>query len=240
LTICSLLSYIKVKRQACEFLGFDCIVKQETGVDSGVHGVIVQLPIPKHIDSHSVLETLPPHKDVDGLHPFNVGKLFLGRPTIVPAAPLGILELLKTVPLHKLDGKLCVVVGRGNLVAKPTAALLLASNFANMSVVVVDGKWAQLESLTRQADVLVVASNQAEFITPDMLKDGVILVDTGVHYLPDASARSGMRMRGNVHHQSYSRAAHYTPVPGGVGPMTVACLLKNTLQAAQRQLGVLS
>ena len=202
--------------------------------DSRFHGILVQLPLPPHIEETVIIEALDPAKDVDGLHPFNLGKLLQGVPDFIPATPAGIQQILLR---HGYDpsGKHVVVCGRSNIVGKPLATLLLQRmEGSNATVTVAHTRTANLPELTRQADILVAAIGQPRAITADMVKDGVVVVDVGVNRVDDPSRRRGYRLEGDVDFGPVSaRAEAITPVPGGVGPMTIAMLLVNTLTAAR-------
>ena len=192
--------------------------------DDAVDGILVQLPLPPHIDEQRVIEAVDPTKDVDGFHPINAGRLFLGQEGIVAATPSGIMRLLAEYEVP-LSGAHVVVVGRSNIVGKPVALLLLAQH---ATVTICHSRTADLAAQTRQADVLVVAVGHANLITPDMVKDGATVVDVGMNRTPDG-------LRGDVDPAVATRAGLLTPVPGGVGPMTIASLLRNTVDAARRR-----
>lgn len=201
---------------------------EELNADEAVDGILVQLPLPAHIDEARVIRAIDPDKDVDGLHPLNSGRLFLGEPLFVPATPLGVMRMLEEYEID-LEGKDAVVVGRSELAGKPMALLLLA---ANATVTVCHSRTVDLASHTRRADVLVVAVGRPGTITPDMVKPGAVVVDIGVN-------RTGSGVVGDVDRAVAEVAGHLTPVPGSVGPMTIAMLLRNTLTAAQhRRAGV--
>lgn len=200
--------------------------------DPAVHGILVQLPLPKHIDSQKVLNLIEPGKDVDGFHPVNVGKLATGEPGLVPCTPLGSVILAKTVR-KDLTGLEAVVVGRSNIVGKPVAQLLLAEN---CTVTIAHSKTRDLAGVCRRADLLVAAVGRAEMIKGDWVKPGAIVIDVGINRI-DAGA--GGRLVGDVDTAAASLVAGaITPVPGGVGPMTIACLLRNTVQAACASRGI--
>lgn len=201
--------------------------------DLNVDGILVQLPLPKHIDVDKVIETLEPSKDVDGFHPVNVGRVFIGRKdAFAPCTPLGIHYLL--IRSHvDLTGKHVVIVGRSNIVGKPLAALLIQNSpHANATVTVAHSHTHDLPSLTRQADVLVAAVGRPGVITKDMVRPGAVVIDVGINRVPDPSHPKGSRVKGDVDFEAVKEVASLiTPVPGGVGPMTIAMLLKNTLHA---------
>jgi len=204
-------------------------VLAELNGDDTVDGILCQLPVPDQIDAEAVLQSIDPMKDVDGFHPFNAGRLFAGHPTFVPATPLGIMALLEAheVPL---SGANAVVVGRSNIVGKPIAHLLLA---ANATVTICHSRTRDLAEETRSADVLVAAIGRPELITPDMVKEGAAVVDVGITRTDDG-------LKGDVSPAVAERAGWLTPVPGGVGPMTIAMLLRNTVQAARYRRNLLA
>lgn len=194
-----------------------------------VHGILVQLPLPAHINEQAVLLAIDPDKDVDGFHPMNVGRLWTGHPAPVPCTPQGVLFLLRHYGVE-VAGKRAVVVGRSNIVGKPMAGLLLT---ANATVTVAHRRTPDLGAVTREADLLIVAVGQAHLITPDMVKPGAVVVDVGINRLERPGKKA--RLLGDVHPDVALVASDLTPVPGGVGPMTIAQLLANTVEAAQRQ-----
>jgi methylenetetrahydrofolate dehydrogenase (NADP+)/methenyltetrahydrofolate cyclohydrolase len=206
--------------------------------DDSVHGILVQLPLPKHIDTAQVLVAVDPAKDVDGFHPFNVGRLGTvasGAPLDfpVPCTPLGVSMLLHDT-LGSLSGSNAVIIGRSNLVGRPVAQLLLR---ADCTVTITHSRTRDLPQLSRQADILVVATGKAEFVRGDWIKPGAAVIDVGINRVPTAGGKS--RLVGDVAFaEALPVAGHLTPVPGGVGPMTVACLMFNTLQAARRASGL--
>jgi methylenetetrahydrofolate dehydrogenase (NADP+)/methenyltetrahydrofolate cyclohydrolase len=196
--------------------------------DPSVHGILVQLPLPAQLDEEAVIDTIDPLKDVDGLHPSNAGRLYLGRPRLVPATPVGIMALLAAYDIE-LDGATAVVIGRSNIVGKPVAQLLLRQH---ATVIMCHSHTRDLERETLDADVLVVAAGHAALVTPDMVKHGSTVIDVGMN-------RTESGLVGDVDPEAMELAGHMTPVPGGVGPMTIACLLRNTVQAARLQRPVL-
>lgn len=199
--------------------------------DDEVHGFIVQLPLPEHINVDKVIAAIDPSKDVDGFHPVNVGKMALGQPSFVSATPAGIMELLKR---YKIDtvGKHCVVLGRSNIVGSPMSILMAKkTNPGNATVTVCHSRTANIAELTLQADILICAIGQAQFVKADMVKEGAVVIDVGIHRIP-ANNDKGYRIVGDVDFDEVAQKASYiTPVPGGVGPMTIAMLLRNTLSA---------
>jgi methylenetetrahydrofolate dehydrogenase (NADP+)/methenyltetrahydrofolate cyclohydrolase len=201
----------------------------ELNDDDSVDGMLVQLPLPDHLDEHTVIEAIDPRKDIDGIHPFNAGRLYLGRPTLVPGTPLGIMRMLAEYRIE-LQGARAVVVGRSNIVGKPMAHLLLQ---ANATVTVCHSRTSELERHTLDADVLVAAVGRTHMIGADMVKAGATVIDVGMNRTDDG-------LFGDVDPGAMEQAAYMTPVPGGVGPMTIAMVLKNTLTAARSRRGLVS
>lgn len=203
--------------------------------DPKIHGILVQMPLPKHIDADAVIRRIDPYKDVDGFHPVNVGKMLIGeKDGFIPCTPAGIQVLLREAGV-KTPGKNCVIVGRSNIVGKPMAALMVQDNEnANCTVTVCHRHTEDLGARTREADILIVAAGRAGMITRDMVKPGAVVIDVGTNRVSDASAKSGMRLRGDVDFDGVRQvASKITPVPGGVGPMTIAMLMLNTVRAAE-------
>ncbi len=240
-------TYVASKVKACEKIGFgSTLVRLSEDVsetrlldeidrinaNDDIDGLIVQLPLPKHIDEQKVTERVLPEKDVDGFHPINVGKLVLGLPTFVSATPKGIIELLKRYNIET-NGKHCVVLGRSNIVGTPMANLLSRnSNPGNCTVTLCHSKTQNLADFTSNADILIVALGKPEFVTADMVKDGAVVIDVGITRVEDATSPRGYVLKGDVAFDEIEKKASYiTPVPGGVGRMTIAALLQNTLQA---------
>ncbi len=202
--------------------------------DPLIHGILVQMPLPKHLDPDAVIRAIDPRKDVDGFHPVNVGKLLIGeRDGFVPCTPAGIQEMLKRSGVET-SGAECVIVGRSNIVGKPMAALLIQDNeAANGTVTVCHRHTRDLAAHTRAADILIVAAGRAHLVTGDMIRPGAVVVDVGMNRVPDPATSSGHRLVGDVDFATASEvASKITPVPGGVGPMTIAMLLANTVRAA--------
>lgn len=204
--------------------------------DEGVHGMIVQLPLPGHIDSNKVLQRIDPSKDVDGFHPVNVGRMVQGMPAYLPATPFGILKILEHYKIET-EGKHCVVLGRSNIVGTPVAMLMSRKAYpGNATVTICHSKTTNLAEISRQADILVAAIGQPGFVTADMVKPGAVVIDVGIHRIPSTEAKSGYVLAGDVQFDEVSKiAAYITPVPGGVGPMTIASLLMNTISAAKKE-----
>lgn len=245
--------YVKSKEKACERMGFRSVTErlpattsQEEllgmitafNADQMIHGILVQLPLPKHIDDNAIIEAIDWRKDVDGFHPVNVGKLVIGQECLRPCTPAGVQELLVRSG-NDPSGKHVVVVGRSNIVGKPVLNMLLQKQRgANAVVTIAHTGGGDIARFTRQADIVIAAIGRAEAITGDMLKPGVVVIDVGINRVEDATAPNGYRIVGDVHFASAATVASaITPVPGGVGPMTIAMLMKNTLEAAKR-LGV--
>jgi methylenetetrahydrofolate dehydrogenase (NADP+)/methenyltetrahydrofolate cyclohydrolase len=244
------MTYVGAKVKACNLVGFESTLielPEETNEEKvleviddlnknpKIDGFIVQLPLPKHIDEHKVLMAIDPNKDVDGFHPTNVGKMALELPTFLPATPYGIMELLERYKVET-SGKNIVVIGRSHIVGRPMSILLSQKRAAgDATVTLTHSRTKNLKEITQEADIIVAALGKAEFLTGDMVKDGVTIIDVGITRLADDSKKSGFRLAGDVHFDSVSKKAEYiTPVPGGVGPMTIAMLLKNTLLACSR------
>jgi len=203
----------------------------ELNADSSVHGILVQLPLPKHIDEDKVIMAIDPSKDVDGFHPVSVGNMMIGRPGFLPCTPHGIIVLLQKMGIQTA-GKHAVVIGRSNIVGKPVS-ILLARKDVNCTVTMCHTGTVNMAEITRQADILVVASGHPHTLTGDMVKDGAVIIDVGVNRIPDATKKSGFRLIGDCDFDDLvEKASFITPVPGGVGPMTIAMLMKNTLQSA--------
>lgn len=201
--------------------------------DPDIDGFIVQLPLPKHINEQHVINAISPDKDVDGFTPINIGRMVLGEDSYVPATPMGICTLLKRYNIETA-GKHCVVLGRSNIVGTPIANLLSRKGF-DCTVTICHSKTRNLAEITRQADILIAAIGKPEFVTPDMVKEGTVLVDVGIHRIPDETKKSGYRIIGDVKHSLVdAKCSWTTPVPGGVGPLTIVSLMENTLKAYYR------
>jgi methylenetetrahydrofolate dehydrogenase (NADP+)/methenyltetrahydrofolate cyclohydrolase len=245
-------TYVGHKVKSCQQVGFESTLlrfpdrtsEQEVldavndlNSNSEIDGFIVQLPLPKHINAESVINAIDPLKDVDGFHPVNVGKLTLGLPTFVSATPKGIMTLLERAEVDT-QGKHCVVIGRSNIVGRPMSILMSASgNPGNATVTLCHSRTQNLTEICKQADILIVALGKAEFVTGDMVKEGAVVIDVGITRVEDESKKSGYALKGDVHFESVApKCSYITPVPGGVGPMTVVSLMQNTLQAAEGKL----
>ena len=240
------LTYVNSKVRACNKVGFDStLVKlpetitedellskvDELNNNNAIDGYIVQLPLPSHIDSQKILMAVDPAKDVDGFHPTNFGKMALNLPTFISATPYGIMELLKRYNVDT-EGKHTVVIGRSDIVGRPVSILISRkSNPGNSTVTLAHSRTKNIAELTKQADIVISALGSPNFVKADMVKDGVVVVDVGITRVKDDSEK-GYKIVGDVDYENVSKkASHITPVPGGVGPMTIAMLLKNTLQA---------
>ncbi len=241
-------SYVASKVKACEECGFGSSLLRFEGSISqeqllehirdlnnnpDIDGFIVQLPLPRHIDTHAVIEAIDPHKDVDGFHPANVGRLSIGLPGFVSATPAGIIELLQRYQIPT-SGKHCVILGRSNIVGKPLAMLMMQKSYpGDATVTVCHSRTADIASITRTADILVAAMGVPASVTADMVKEGATVIDVGTTRVPDATRARGWKLCGDVDFAAVAPKCNYiTPVPGGVGPMTIAMLMRNTLLAA--------
>lgn len=243
-------TYVKNKVKACEACGFQStLIRYEDDVteeellqrvedlnrDESVDGFIVQLPLPKHISEQKVIEAVDYRKDVDGFHPINVGRLVAGLPGFISATPRGILELLRRYNIQT-SGKHCVVLGRSNIVGKPMASLMMQKCYGDSTVTVCHSHSQNLAEECRRADILIAAIGQPEFVTADMVKPGATVIDVGTTRVPDATRERGYRLSGDVKFSEVAEKCDYiTPVPGGVGPMTIAMLMLNTLAAARKE-----
>ncbi|WP_022932000.1 bifunctional methylenetetrahydrofolate dehydrogenase/methenyltetrahydrofolate cyclohydrolase FolD [Treponema bryantii] len=207
----------------------------QLNADDSVHGILVQLPLPKHINEEKVIMAISPEKDVDGFHPVSVGNLMIGRPGFLPCTPHGIIVLLKKAGIET-SGKHAVVIGRSNIVGKPVS-ILLARKDTNCTVTMCHTGTKNMAEITRQADIIVVASGHPHTLTADMVKEGAVVIDVGVNRIPDSSKKSGFRLIGDCDFDDLKEKTSFiTPVPGGVGPMTIAMLMQNTLESAERRL----
>jgi methylenetetrahydrofolate dehydrogenase (NADP+) / methenyltetrahydrofolate cyclohydrolase len=245
-------TYVTSKSKACHEVGFESStykfpidVSEQELLDTvqfinknpEIDGLIVQLPLPKHIDNQKVIETIRPEKDVDGFHPVNVGRTAIGLPSYVSATPYGILELIMRSGIVT-TGKSCVILGRSNIVGKPMSVLMSRNEEpGNATVTICHSKTKDLRSVTSQADILIVAIGKPEFVTANMVKDGAVVIDVGIHRVKSDKTKSGFRLIGDVKFDEVAAKASYiTPVPGGVGPMTIVSLLMNTLKAAKKEI----
>jgi methylenetetrahydrofolate dehydrogenase (NADP+) / methenyltetrahydrofolate cyclohydrolase len=245
-------TYVRNKSKSCKEVGFDSstyrfpadVSEQEIldtvgfiNRDPDIDGLIVQLPLPAHIDNQKVIEAISPEKDVDGFHPINVGRTTIGLPSYVSATPYGILELLMRAGIET-SGKNCVVLGRSNIVGKPMSILMMRNEEpGNATVTVCHSKTKNLREITSAADILIVAIGRPGFVTADMVKEGAVVIDVGIHRVESSETKSGFRLVGDVLFDEVSeKVAHITPVPGGVGPMTIVSLLMNTMKACKKEI----
>ncbi len=245
-------TYVGSKIKTCQRIGFNstlihlpdtieesALLKKidELNNDADIDGFIVQSPLPKYISDDQVINAISPLKDVDGFHPENLGRMALNMPAFLPATPYGIVELLARYNIPT-SGKHCVVVGRSHIVGLPISFLLVRnSNPGNCTVTICHSKTVDLKKFTLQADILIVATGKTESVTADMVKEGAVVIDVGISRLPDATKKSGFRLAGDVKFDEVApKCSYITPVPGGVGPMTIASLLKNTLEGVKRRI----
>lgn len=243
-------TYVANKVKACEQVGFkstlvrfednvteETILKQvkKFNEDTDIDGFIVQLPLPKHISEQRVIEAIDPKKDVDGFHPINLGRLVIGIPTYISATPNGILDLLKRSKIDTL-GKNCVVIGRSNIVGRPMSILLSQKgNPGDCTVTVCHSRTPNIEEITQKADIIIAAIGQPEFVKANMVKEGAVVIDVGTTRVKSDKTKSGYKLTGDVKFDEVApKCSYITPVPGGVGPMTIVSLLKNTLLAAKK------
>ncbi len=245
-------TYVSHKEKACAKVGFKSDVLRydenitekelldkvdELNRDDDVDGFIVQLPLPDHIDEQKVIEAIDPKKDVDGFHPINMGRMVIGLPSYLSATPAGILEFFKRYDIET-EGKHCVVLGRSNIVGKPVANLMLQKAVpGNATVTVCHSRTKNLKETMSRADIVIVAIGKKEFVTADMIKEGAVVIDVGIHREKSDKTKSGWKLRGDVKYDEVKdKASYITPVPGGVGPMTIVSLLKNTLSASRNEI----
>lgn len=245
-------TYVANKVKACEACGFrSTLIRYEDDVteeklletiaglnnDPEVDGFIVQLPLPRHISEQKIIEAIDYRKDVDGFHPVNVGRMSIGLPCFVSATPAGIMELLKRYGVNTKGAK-CVVLGRSNIVGKPVATLMMQkANPGNATVTVLHSSSTNIKEACAEADIIIAALGKPGFVTADMVKPGATIIDVGTTRVPDATRKSGFRLRGDVDFENVAeKCAFITPVPGGVGPMTICSLMRNTLLAAKKEI----
>ena len=243
-------TYVAGKEKACQFVGFNSTVVryedtvtedellakvEELNNNKDVDGIIVQLPLPAHINEQKVIETILPEKDVDGFHPVSVGRMVIGLPAFVSATPAGILELLKRYNI-KASGKSCVVIGRSNIVGKPMSILLSQkADFGDATVTLCHSRTPNLKEVTAEADIIIAALGRAEFLTAEMVKEGAVVIDVGITRVKSDKTKSGWKLLGDVKFDEVApKCSFITPVPGGVGPMTIVSLLRNTLTASTK------
>ena len=241
-------TYVKNKVIACEQCGFkSTLIRYEDDVteeellacverlnnDADIDGFIVQLPLPRHIDEQKIIMAIDYRKDVDGFHPVNVGRMSIGLPCFISSTPLGIITLLKFYGIET-SGKKCVVLGRSNIVGKPMAQLMMQKQYGDATVTVCHSHSKELKKECLEADIIIAAIGQPDFVTADMVKEGAVIIDVGTTRVPDASRKSGFRLNGDVKFDEVApKCSYITPVPGGVGPMTICSLMQNTLLAAK-------
>ena len=245
-------TYVANKIKACEACGFrSTLIRHEANVteaelladierlnaDPDVDGFIVQLPLPRHIDEQKVIEAVAPEKDVDGFHPINAGRMATGLPCFLPATPAGIVELLRRYGIPT-SGRHAVVIGRSNIVGRPVAQLLMRKGEpGDCTVTVCHSRTPDIAAITREADIIIAALGKPGFVTPSMVKPGAVIIDVGTTRVPDSSKKSGFRLSGDVDYEAVAPMCSFiTPVPGGVGPMTIAMLMRNTLLAAKGEI----
>jgi methylenetetrahydrofolate dehydrogenase (NADP+)/methenyltetrahydrofolate cyclohydrolase len=246
--------YVRMKGKACaeaEFFSDEHKLPVDTSeadllelvaklnADDRIHGILVQLPLPKHIDESKILLAIDPAKDVDGFHPTNVGKMMVGQETFLPCTPHGVVQMLIRSGVE-IPGKHVVIVGRSNIVGRPLMNMLSQKNDrANATVTCVHTRTRNMTEITRQADILIAAAGRPKMVTADMVKDGVVVIDVGVNRVDDPSAKRGYRLVGDVDFEAVKeKAAAISPVPGGVGPMTITMLLYNTIASVKAKLGI--
>ena len=242
-------TYVNAKVKACEKVGFDSTlirldesVKEEELINEiikinsndSIDGLIVQLPLPKHIDEKKIINTISIEKDVDGFHPTNIGNMTLNLPCFIPATPAGIIELIKR---HNIEtsGKNCVVIGRSHIVGLPISILMARNSYpGNSTVTILHSRSKNINEICKKADILIVALGKANFVTSEMIKEGACIIDVGITRVPSNLTKSGWKLLGDVDFENVKdKVSYITPVPGGVGPMTIAMLLKNTLLASR-------
>lgn len=243
-------TYVKNKVIACEKCGFkSTLIRYEDDVtedellrcvnrlneDNDIDGFIVQLPLPSHIDEQKIIEAIDYRKDVDGFHPVNVGRMAIGLPCFISATPLGIVTLLDRYDIET-SGKKCVVLGRSNIVGKPMAQLMMQKRYGDATVTVCHSHTADIKKECREADIIIAAIGKPDFVTADMVKPGAVVIDVGTTRVPDPTRKSGYRLNGDVKFDEVApKCSYITPVPGGVGPMTICSLMKNTLSAGKKE-----
>lgn len=244
-------TYVSHKEKACERVGFrSTIVRMKESVtenellekiaefnnDEDIDGMIVQVPLPDHISEHKVIETIDPEKDVDGFHPVNIGRMVIGLPSYISATPAGIIELLNRYKIE-IPGKSCVIIGRSNIVGKPLSILLSRkTSLGNATVTLCHSRTPNIAELSSKADIVIVAMGKARFLTADMVKEGAVVIDVGITRIKSDKTKSGWKLVGDVAFDEVApKCSFITPVPGGVGPMTIVSLLKNTLIASRKE-----
>ena len=242
--------YVKSKGKACEETGFHSVTKtlpesstekellsiiEDFNSDKNIHGILVQLPLPKHINEQKIIESIDYKKDVDGFHPQNVGRLSIGQKCFIPCTPYGIIEMIKRSNVET-NGKNVVIIGRSNIVGKPMASLFLKKDI-NSTVTICHSSTKDIKSFTMNADILIAAIGKPDFVTGDMVKEGAVIIDVGINRVDDKNSPKGYRLTGDVDFNScIEKVSRITPVPGGVGPMTIAMLMRNTLDSASQNI----
>jgi methylenetetrahydrofolate dehydrogenase (NADP+)/methenyltetrahydrofolate cyclohydrolase len=244
-------TYVVAKVKACEKVGFgSTLIRRDSTIseqellqtiselnnDTSIDGYIVQLPLPKHISERKIIEAILPEKDVDGFHPVNVGKLALNLPCFISATPYGIIQLIERYKIPT-EGKHCVVIGRSNIVGSPVSILMARNAYpGNSTVTLCHSKTKNLKEICLSADIIIAAIGRPDYVTADMVKEGAVVIDVGINRVADVSTKSGFRLKGDVKFDEVApKCSYITPVPGGVGPMTIASLLKNTLLATKNK-----
>lgn len=245
-------TYVKNKEKACQEVGIiSSVYRQSANIsedellaiidfinkDPEVHGLIVQLPLPGHINPEKIVQAIDPKKDVDGFHPVNIGRMVQGLPSYLPATPYGIIKLLEHYRVET-EGKHCVVLGRSNIVGTPVSILMSRKSYpGNCTVTLCHSKTQEISKLTKEADILIAAIGQPGFVTGEMVREGAVVIDVGMHRIPSDATQSGYRLTGDVNFEEVSKiASMITPVPGGVGLMTIVSLLMNTVKAAKKEI----
>jgi methylenetetrahydrofolate dehydrogenase (NADP+)/methenyltetrahydrofolate cyclohydrolase len=242
--------YVRNKGKACDELGFYSVTETlsenisenellelivKFNADEKIHGILVQLPLPSHINEQKIIEAIDYKKDVDGFHPLNTGKLVIGEKCFIPCTPHGIIELLRRSNVET-SGKNVVVIGRSNIVGKPVANLLIQKEF-NSTVTICHSKTENMKDITSKADILIAAIGKADFVKKDFIKEGCVIIDVGINRIEDSQSKSGYKITGDVDYEDcFDKCGKITPVPGGVGPMTIAMLMKNTLESAKGEI----
>ena len=246
--------YVRNKKKSCEAIGINSVehklpadtseqdllaLVEKLNKDEAVHGILVQLPLPKQIDEHKVLNLILPEKDVDGFHPVNVGRMLIGDPIFLPCTPHGVQQMLARSGIE-IEGSHVVVLGRSNIVGKPVAAILVQkAKDANATVTICHSRTKNLAAMTSQGDILIAAIGVPEFVKADMVKEGAAIIDVGVNRVEDSSKKSGFKLVGDVDFDAVKeKAGAISPVPGGAGPMTITMLLHNTIRAAKMKHGI--
>ncbi|MFN5459222.1 MAG: bifunctional 5,10-methylenetetrahydrofolate dehydrogenase/5,10-methenyltetrahydrofolate cyclohydrolase [Bacteroidota bacterium] len=244
-------TYVAAKVKACEKVGFgSTLIRRDSSIseqellqtiselnnDASIDGYIVQLPLPKHISERKIIEAILPEKDVDGFHPVNVGKMALNLPCFISATPYGIIQLIERYKIPT-EGKHCVVIGRSNIVGSPVSILMARNAYpGNSTVTLCHSKTKNLKEICLSADIIIAAIGRPDYVTADMVKEGAVVIDVGINRVADVSTKSGFRLKGDVKFDEVApKCSYITPVPGGVGPMTIASLLKNTLLATKNK-----